>query len=262
MKLLNETLEDCKKLPTGKVQIMNMFREHRDLVDIFYFVKCSKCQKYSKVENKSSAKCSHCGNGVKFSETNYFVNVPVEKQIVKSIKENWSAIQTFAIDREKDKSMISDVYGGEILKNISEKYRDSDVNILSLTINVDGANKFKSNSKSVWPIQLVQNYLPPNIRFLPKNLIVNGLQYVSSKDDDSDELNFREFMLPLVNELNSLKGKNIQIQIDNENYSFKPIITHAALDLPAKSKFAEMKQCGGYDGYVCFPFVIINSIKF
>lgn len=261
MKLLNETLEECQKLPTGKVQIMNMFREHRDLVDIVYFVKCNKCQKYSKVENKTSAKCSHCGNGLKFTETNYFVNLPVEQQIVKSIKENWSSIQKFTIDREKDPTMISDVYDGAVLKKILEKYRDSDVNILSLTINVDGANKFKSNSKSVWPIQLLQNYLPPNIRFLPKNVIINGLQYVSSKDDDTDDLNFREFMLPLVNELNDLKGNNIQIQIDNENYSFKPIITHAALDLPAKSKFAEIKQCGGYDRFGYFRYAKINLIK-
>lgn len=52
MKLINENLEECKKLPTGKVQIMNMFREHRDLVDILYFIKCSKCKKYSKAEKK------------------------------------------------------------------------------------------------------------------------------------------------------------------------------------------------------------------
>ena len=148
MKLINENLEECKKLPTGKVQIMNMFREHRDLVDIFYFVKCRKCKKYSKTENKSAAKCSRCGNGIKFTETNYFVSLPVEQQIVKSIKENWSSIQSFVLDR--DTTMISDVYDGEILRKILEKYRDSDVNILSLTINVDGANKFKSNKKSVW----------------------------------------------------------------------------------------------------------------
>lgn len=258
MKLINENLEDCKKFPTGKVQIMNMFREHRDLVDIFYFIKCTKCKKYSKAENKIAAKCSRCGNGIKFTETNYFVNLPVEQQIVKSIKENWSYIQNFAIDRDTEKTMISDAYDGEILRKILEKYRDSDVNILSLTINVDGANKFRSNTKSVWPIQLVQNYLPPSIRFLPQNVIVNGLQYVSSKDDDTDDLNFREFLLPLVNELNNLKTNIIQIEIDNENYSFKPIITHAAVDLPAKSKFAEMKQCGGYDRFGCFGYAIIK----
>lgn len=170
------------------------------------------------------------------------MNLPVEQQIVKSVKENWSSIQNFAIDRDTEKTMISDVYDGEILRKILEKYRDSDVNILSLTINVDGANKFKSNMKSVWPIQLVQNYLPPSIRFLPQNVIVNGLQYVSSKDDDTDDMNFREFLLPLVSELNSLNTENIQIEIDNDNYSFKPIISHAAVDLPAKSKLAEIKQ--------------------
>lgn len=149
MKLLNEILEECKKLPTGKVQIMNMFRAHRDLIDVFYFVKCNKCQKYSKVDNKISAKCSSCGNGVKFTETNYFVSLPIEQQIVKSLKDNWSCIQKFTMDMESDTetTMISDVHHGAILRKVLEKYRNTDINILPFTINFDGANKFKSNSK-------------------------------------------------------------------------------------------------------------------
>lgn len=249
MKLLNELLEECKRLPTGKVQIMNLFRLHLDLIDIVYFVMCKTCRQYSQTSDKVGAKCSRCGITLKFTETNYFVSLPIEQQIIKSVKENWASIQKYELNKNSDPTMICDVHDGEILKTVYEKYQDSETNILSLTINVDGANKFKSNSKSVWPIQLIQNYLPPSIRFLPTNIIVTGLQYVPCKDDHMDELNVREFLLPLVNELNGYRKTNIQIELDKEVYSFKPIITHAAVDLPAKSKLAEMKQCGGYERY-------------
>lgn len=263
MKLLNEILEDCKKLPTGKVQIMNMFKAHRELVDILNFVKCNKCKQYTKLdsENRIQAKCSRCSNGLKMTETNYFVSLPIKQQIVKSVKDNWTYIKKFVNDSEskpnvisetKNQYVISDAHDGSILRNVLDKYRDCELNILSLMINVDGANKFKSNSKSVWPIQLIQNYLPPTIRFLPQNIIVTGLQYVNSKDDGSDELNFREFLLPLVNELNDLKKNNIEMDLENETYKFKPVITHGAVDLPAKSKVQQTKQYGGYDRFECF----------
>lgn len=249
IKLLNELLEECKKLPTGKVQIMDLFRSHQNVMDVVYNVWCNKCRKYSKAGSKICAKCAHCGNALKITETNYFVSLPIEHQIVKSLKENWTHIQKYEQNKNTDPSTISDVHDGTLLKKLFEKYEDSDANVLSLTINVDGANKFKSNSKSVWPIQLIQNYLPPDVRFLPKNVIVAGLQYVPCKDDNVHGLNFREFLLPLVSELNIFKKSHIQIEIDTDVYSFKPVITHAAVDLPAKSKLAEMKQFGGYDRY-------------
>lgn len=102
------------------------------------------------------------------------------------------------MDSNNENSCYSDAYDGLILKKVLAQYKDTDVNILSLCINLDGANKFKSNVLSVWPIQLIQNYLPPSIRFIPNNIITTGLFYDKNKPDCYN------YMMPLINEVNDL----------------------------------------------------------
>lgn len=143
------------------------------------------------------------------------------------------------------------------MKEVLEQYKDSDVNILSLCLNIDGANKYKSNNLYVWPIQLMQNYLPPNIRFLPNNIIVNGLYYNKVKP------NCYEYMLPLITELNRLNEQNITINIEGQDYIFKPVITSCSVDLPEKSLLQETKQFGSYDGctYCDIPGELVVAEK-
>lgn len=263
VKLFNTRLEDCEKLPPGKVQLMDLFRENGDLADIFFFVKCAKCRKSTKVKSdeKKGLKCFHCDEPLKTNETNFFVIIPISKQIVQSIERNWMDISKFDTSVDKHSKSYSDAHDGSILRNVLNHYKDSDVNILSLCLNVDGANKFKSNSLSVWPIQLTQNYLPPHIRFLPQNILLNGLYYY--KSSDNVELSFHEYMLPLINELNGLKQDAISMNIDDVDYKFKPIVTHCAVDLPAKSKIQETKQFGGYNActYCDIPGKLVKIEK-
>lgn len=242
MELINESREECDKLPTVKKKIMKLFREHRDLFDIFYFVDCGKCNIYNMIDSEStnSLKCKRCDSVLNTKETNFFVSMPIEQQIIKSLRDNWAYISKF--DTTGKKGTYSDAHDGAILRNILNQYIDSDINILSLCLNLDGANKFKSNVLSVWPIQLSQNYLPPSIRFLPDNIIVAGLYYSNKKP------NCQDYLLPLVNELTSLKEQKIKMEIENVLFIFEPIITHCAVDLPAKSILQETKQFGSYDG--------------
>lgn len=242
MELFNVNREMCDKLPTKKKQIMKLFSEHRDLIDIIFFMKCNKCQKTIRIksDNDEPAKC--CDTILKKCETNFFIYLPIEKQLLQSIRNNWLYIKDFDTNSDKTNS-YSDVHDGEILKSILNQYKNDDLNILSLCLNVDGANKFKSNKFSLWPIQFTQNFLPPRIRFQKENIIVAGLYYT----DSDEKLNFRDYMLPLVHELNELKDNHITMNIEDQQYSFKPVITHCCVDLPAKSKLQETKQFGGYD---------------
>lgn len=245
VQLLNTKLEDYEKLPPGKFQLQNLFREHSDAVNVFLFIKCNKCSKCTKVQSdlKAGSKCSHCETLLKTSETNFFVIIPVEEQIIRSVRKNWINISEFDTSANSEES-YRDAHDGEILRDVIAAYQDVDINILSLCLNVDGANKFKSNGLSIWPIQLMQNFLPPHMRFLPNNIIVNGLFYHKSSSDN--ELNFHEYMRPLVEELNRLNRTPISMDMDDVNYKFIPVITHCAVDLPAKSKIQMIKQCGGY----------------
>lgn len=248
IKLLNTRLEDYEKLPPGKVELLKLFWETHDLPNILIFVKCDKCKKSTKVQadQKQGLKCLHCDELLKTNETNFFVIIPVEQQIVQSVKENWTEICQYSESwNGEDTKTYKDARDGSILKEILQKYEGSDENVLSLCLNVDGANKFKSNSFSVWPIQLMQNFLPPHCRFLPSNIILNGLYYHKSKSND--ELTFHEYLRPLIDELNHFKKNPITVEIENEIYKFKPVVTHCTVDLPAKSKLLEMKQFGGYN---------------
>lgn len=249
VKVVNTLLEDCEKLPEGKVQLINLFRENQhNLLDIIFFIKCNKCRKGTKVQadQKKGSKCSSCNELLKTNETNFFVILPVEQQILQSIETNWNALNKFWTERIDTNSMsYTDAHDGKILRKVLDEYKDSKVNILPLCLNVDGANKFKSNSHSVWPIQLIQNCLPPYMRYIPQNIIVNGLYY--HKSGGEEELNFHTYLRPLIDELNSLKNDPILLEIEESQYQFKPVVTSCAIDLPAKSKVQETKQFGGYN---------------
>lgn len=238
MELLNLNREICDQLPTHKKQILKLFRENKDMIEVIYFIRCAKCNKITAKNSVDIKQVKCCDIILKKTETNFFVYMPLKKQIVQSIDSNWKAIKNF--DTVSMDGFISDAHDGDILKNVKKLYEDDDINIMSLCVNVDGANKFNSNLVSLWPIQFSQNYLPPNIRFLPHNIIVGGLMYTEDKFD------FREYFLPIVSELHNLKENNIVMTLEEEVYTFKPIITHCAVDLPAKSKFQETKQFGGY----------------
>lgn len=233
MKIYNINREVCDQMPTRKKQILKLFCENRDLIEVFYFINCEKCSK--RVKCKSDEKIMCCGQTLKKNETNFFVFLPIGKQLEKSIK-------AYATNNQNT-DMYSDAQDGEILKNILKTYEEDDLNILSLCLNVDGAKKFKSNLLSLWPIQFTQNFLPPEIRFLPHNIIIAGLFYTGSEE----KLNFREFLLPLVMELNDYKKNPITVTIDEVDYEFKPVVTHCSVDLPAKGKIQETTQFGGYE---------------
>lgn len=275
IKILNRRLEGCDKLPEGKVQLINLFREHQhNSIDIFFFIKCKECRKGTKVQadQKKGSMCSHCGESIKTDETNFFVILPVEQQIVQSVETNWSDINKFWTEINERENCehsatnvksYTDAQDGEILRKTLGEYKDSDVNILSLCLNVDGANKFKSNTHSVWPIQLIQDYLPPHMRFLPQNIIVNGLYY--HKSTEGEELDFHVYMRSLIDELNKLKENPISLDIEGAQYQFKPVVVRCAVDLPAKSKIQETKQFGGYNActYCTIPGekVLLESLK-
>lgn len=209
------------------------------MIEVFYFIRCDKCKKIVKKDSEDIEKVICCGKNLKKTETSFVVYLPLRKQIHQSIETNWTYIQNFDITSEDDS--ISDANHGKILKEILKEYENSDTNVLPLTVNVDGANKYNSNKLSLWPLQFSQNYLPPKIRFLPNNILVAGLMYTEDKFD------FREYMLPLINELKILNDDKIVKKVDDKSYMFKPVITSCVVDLPAKSKLQETIQFNGYD---------------
>lgn len=119
VKLLNTKLEDCEKLPTGKVHLLKLFNEYCDVVDIFFYVKCNKCPKVTKIQSdrRNEHACSGCDNSLKTTETNFFVVIPVEQQIVRSVEKNWKEISEFDTS-DKNSKFYSDAHDGSILRDV------------------------------------------------------------------------------------------------------------------------------------------------
>ncbi|KAG4069589.1 hypothetical protein HA402_005127 [Bradysia odoriphaga] len=259
--LLNSTAESIHKLnvdtETLQENLISATDQFIDKIIIYYLRHLSLVgleelmELLNEHQNMERAVC--CDTILKKTETNFFVYLPLEKQIVQSINRNWEAIKNFDTSN-RDNDNISDAHDGDILKEVLQKYDDDDLNILSLCVNVDGANRFNSNSVSLWPIQFTQNYLPPEIRFLPHNVLVSGLLYTEGHFD------FREYFLPIVRELGRLEQEKIVMTIENVVYMFQPVVTHCAVDLPAKAKIQETKQFGGYNAcsYCHIPGVQVS----
>lgn len=230
--------EKLPQFPTQKEQILKLMKKPKTINPVYY-THCPKCDAYT--ENcsiRSHQKiCSTCANELRPNETNYFVFLPIEYQIKKSIENNWAHLKT-----RTDSNDMTDVCDGEIVKQIEKKIKNSHTTVCSMTLNFDGASRYKSNNLSLWPIQLVQNFLPPSIRYDRKNIIIAGLYYGKHKPD------CLAYFLPLVNELKGSIDRNIEMQLNGLHIRVLPVITHCVLDLPAKAHFQQTTQYNGKNG--------------
>lgn len=243
LKLMNLSHGCRKELPSSKYLIFKKFGEHTNtnMNILQYHVQCSKCNIYSKRSySKHGNNCDKCHATLIPNETNFFIYIPIKDQLIQSLKLNWSHIQQHNSSLNgKSKNLISDVDDASLMKKLCDSFSGFDLNVMSLTLNTDGANNFKSNSTSLWPIQIVQNFLPPEIRYKAVNILTVGLYYNNLKPD------CKEYFNPLVSELKELANDGLVFEIADEMYQFLPLITHCVVDLPAKRMLQCIKQYNG-----------------
>lgn len=174
-----------------------------------------------------------------------------------SIEKNWESIFDYK-QKERDKQYIADIHDGLICQNMNEKFPHT-FN-LSLVLNIDGAQVFKSSKKSLWPVQLYQNYLHPRVRYIATNVIVAGVYFGSSKPNPNQQL------FPLFTELKVIQaagGFRVKNPKSANELTFMPFILHGVFDLPAKAMWQGPMQFNGKNacGYCQHPGVKIESKK-
>lgn len=138
---------------------------------------------------------------------------------------------------------MPDVYDSNFFQKIQAKC--ADCILLSFTICTDGVKIFNSSRTSLWPIQMKQGYLPPNIRFLRENVLIVGLYCGNEKLDMS------VIMLPLAKEMSMLKQKGIFMWRENNLIQFSPNVMFCSSDLPARAELQNCKTSAGYYGCPC-----------
>lgn len=161
----------------------------------------------------------------KKTKSNFIVYIPLEQQIKNCLNQHFDAIMNY-MNRNRC-SDITDFDDGNLLKSARQK--QSNPIILSFTLNTDGAQIHNSQKNDVWPVQLIQNYLPPHLRFKSENIIVTTLYYGRAKPDVA------KLLYHLSNELRQLDEEKIAFCRDGTIFHCLPRVINCSADLPARS---------------------------
>lgn len=261
LKLIN-CIIGKNSLFTSKYKFFKLFSKPYIPKNNFY---CKHCYSDLEVnnnmyeENAQTMECLNCKKINKISSTtdnNFFVTYELEIQLKEVIEQN---IYDFMEHQEtlNCNNDISDINDGKLHKsrNVGESYHE-----VTLTLNTDGIQVFKSKNKSLWPIQFIINELPINKRFQTKNILVSGLWY------DSKHPPMELFLKPVIKELITLKTTGLTVKYKKQEVVFNVSLICATLDAPAKSSVQNIVLFNGYDscsycehpgelidGYVKYP---------
>ena len=94
-------------------------------------------------------------------EGKYFLYIKIEEQL-QQILEDETVRDNIIMDRT-DKDKLTDIQDGKKYKSLYGGALRHEEN-LSLSMNCDGAPVFSSSMMSIWPVQLILNELPPELR--------------------------------------------------------------------------------------------------
>ena len=123
---------------------------------------------------------------------------------------------------------IDDIWSGDTLRKDADLQTNS---FLALGISTDGVALFKSSKTSLWPVYLLIQNLPPQVRFKGENIILCGIWQGSRKPD------MNVLLKPVVKSIQQLKehGVIIQTPIGPKLYHAKLVL--GIFDAPAKQVF-------------------------
>lgn len=258
--LLVNTIIGYTCLPESKYLFFKLFSKKYKPKHIFF---CTGCHAELFVKDvfenfddkKDFTTCKVCDlknttNEVK--KDNFFVIYQLQHQLKDLIIDNFSNLLIF---EDQYSENLSDIHDGQIYQRkptTNGRYE------LTLTLNTDGVQVFKSKTKSLWPIQMVCNEVQPNKRFLTKNVIVTGLWYQEGHPP------MKLLLKPLLREVNNLKASGLVIKIMDKEYKFNVSIICTSLDAPAKAAVQNIVQFNGF--YSCnyceHPGVTVGTVKF
>lgn len=231
---VNDIIPILNSVPGASIEIPNdkryMNKNTEFIYEIKFYAKCVKCKELG----LCGAQCDKCGIVLKKTETDYFIYIPVGQQIKKTLVDNLMEIKQY-INRPRN-GKITDIDDGKVQKEIISK--NPDKNVLSLTLNIDGGVISEKTSKSLWPVQLFQNFIPPIKRYLPENILLVGLYYGDQKPDPF------ELLFPLLQDFQQLYN-GVQLVYDGIIYDFLPVLLFCSCDSPARAMVQNFKYVTG-----------------
>ncbi|KAK3920378.1 Halomucin [Frankliniella fusca] len=163
----------------------------------------------------------------------YYLSLPLKEQLISLLKDD----NVFSKLRWEDRS-VSDVISGQFYR---DRINDGTIRVgrdITLQFNTDGAQIFKSSSLNVWPIQVMINELPYNIR--KNSIILCGLWYGSKP-------NMNTFLDSFIRELTSLHQDGFHIPHEPPRH-LKVHTILSSVDSVARAPMQGLKQFSGMYG--------------
>lgn len=229
-------------LPSTKHLLDKLFKNKNR---IEYHKTCKECASYLGVlETIQTDVCSNCNVNIDLSDSassGLFALIDPSQAISEYSNTYEEYYRYIVSERLYRKGNIQDIYDGkcyrDFVKSLPDNEKESYVSVL---FNTDGAAIFKSSSNSVWPIYLVINELPPEVRF--KHAIICGVWFGETKP----VMNL--FLDKFVDLMNGVLENGIPTIINGENRHIKCYPILATVDTPARSEMNCTKQFNGKNG--------------
>lgn len=226
-KILNENSTEIH-IPTNKTAL----KRHTEMrFKREYFIFCNSCSELC----KDGLLCEECHVTTKREKFNFIINIPLEQQIKSTLDDNLDDI--VECNNRQRCDFISDHDDGTMFKKISAEHPDH--LILSFTLNTDGAQMSNSSKNSLWPVQMYQMYLPPNIRYKSENVLLSAL-YFGKKIPD-----MMKILQLLAQEIEWLQRNPIKLWRNEQVFKFIPVVLYCSVDLSAKAMLCGLKSYAG-----------------
>lgn len=154
LKIINIILNE-KVIPESHYKFTKYCSEFLKYKKHYY---CGKCKLYlGELCNKiaKTFECTNCSD----IDKKYFVSNSLSEILRDIIVKNFDSIIKYG--QQLNQKVIGDISQGSVIDLVKNKVKP----FFSISFNTDGIATFKSNiKKSLWPIIVTINELPPNIR--------------------------------------------------------------------------------------------------
>lgn len=241
-KLINLFL-NCDVLPDTLYHINKLFSSDDS---IEYHGVCPNCNGFRKKFNKKKTRKIYCPKckkyfSVKSQTANFFVILNVEDKIKKLLENNSNYYMKIMNEKLVFDGNIKDItLSKEYLKFRNSLPPDELKSYASCIFNSDGSPVFKSSNNSIWPIQIILNELPIDVRL--NNPITWALWFGKSKP------NMNIFLEAFVESMNKFSEKGIDCKINGKTENIKLYAICSAVDSQARAPMQGLKLFNGKYG--------------
>lgn len=238
LSLLNLLLPIESILPQTKYLFTKFVNHHSNGIE--FHLLCPDCN--ALLGTGDSLHCMICDNDLNKKELinkgSFFIYMNIKNQIEDKLADG--NISRCLFSEKNEDSFIKDIQDGKMYKTFLGGELCNGYKNLSLSMNFDGAPVFESSSFSIWPMQLMINELPPEIR--RKNMMIAGLWFGRGKPP------CLSIFEPFTRELDSLAQDGVKWFSGNEVIMSKVYLAVCPVDSVCRCVLQNMKQFNGEYG--------------